>query len=63
MAHINAALAPGTDTVFIAPARNGLRVLSMVKQVASYGGDVSPFVPASVAEALARHFTSSEGRV
>jgi pantetheine-phosphate adenylyltransferase len=64
MAHINAALAPGTDTVFIAASPEWTFVSSsMVKQVASYGGDVGPFVPPSVAEALARHFTSSEGRV
>ena len=58
MAHINAALAPGTDTVFIAASPAWTFVSSsMVKQVASYGGDVGPFVPALVAEALARHFT------
>jgi len=58
MAHINAALAPGTDTVFIAASPAWTFVSSsMVKQVASYGGDVGPFVPPLVAEALARHFT------
>ena len=58
MAHINAALAPGTDTVFIAASPEWTFVSSsMVKQVASYGGDVGPFVPPLVAEALARHFT------
>jgi pantetheine-phosphate adenylyltransferase len=59
MAHINAALAPGTDTVFIAASPAWSFVSSsMVKQVASYGGDVTPFVPPLVAEALARHFTA-----
>jgi len=59
MAHINAALAPGTDTVFIAAAPAWSFVSSsMVKQVASYGGDVAPFVPPVVAEALSRHFTA-----
>jgi pantetheine-phosphate adenylyltransferase len=63
MAHINAALAPGTDTVFIAASPAWSFVSSsMVKQVASYGGDVGPFVPQQVAEALARHFTVGQGR-
>jgi pantetheine-phosphate adenylyltransferase len=58
MAHINAALLPGTDTVFIAASPEWTFVSSsMVKQVASYGGDVGPFVPTLVAEALARHYT------
>ena len=57
MAHINAALAPGTDTVFIAASPEWTFVSSsMVKQVASYGGDIGRFVPPLVAEALARHF-------
>lgn len=61
MAHINAALAPGTDTVFIAASPAWSFVSSsMVKQVASYGGDVRPFVPQQVAEALARHFNGQQ---
>ena len=57
MAHINAALAPGTDTVFIAASPAWSFVSSsMVRQVASFGGDVGPFVPTGVGEALDRAF-------
>lgn len=57
MAHINAALAPGTDTVFVAASPSWTFVSSsMVKQVAAYGGDVTPFVPPVVADALSRRF-------
>jgi pantetheine-phosphate adenylyltransferase len=61
MATINASLLPTTDTLFIVSSPEWSFVSSsMVKEVARYGGDVGRFVPASVAEALARHFPPEE---
>ena len=53
MAHTNAELAPGLETVFLAPAPDCAHVSSsLVRQIAGLGGDVSSFVPPAVAEAL-----------
>lgn len=53
MSGMNAALAPGLETVFLA-ASPGVRHIAskFVRQIASMGGDVAPFVPAGVAQAL-----------
>jgi pantetheine-phosphate adenylyltransferase len=55
MAGMNAALAPEIETVFLA-ASPGTRHIaaSLVRQIAAMGGNVSPFVPEPVNEALAR---------
>lgn len=55
MALTNMRLAPGVETVFL-PTRIGNMFLSssMVRQVARYGGDISGFVPACVAEDIAK---------
>jgi pantetheine-phosphate adenylyltransferase len=59
MATINASLLSSTDTLFIVSSPQWSFVSSsMVKEVARYGGDVSAFVPAPVARALARHFAA-----
>jgi pantetheine-phosphate adenylyltransferase len=64
MAHINASLLPGADTLFIAASpRWSFLSSSMVKEVARYGGDVSAFVPAPVVAALARHLTADADKV
>ena len=64
MAHVNATLLPAADTLFIAASpRWGFVSSSLVKEVARYGGDVSGFVPAPVAEALRRLFTANGDRV
>lgn len=61
MATINGSLLPSTDTLFIvASPQLSFVSSSMVKEVARYGGDVGRFVPAPVAEALARHFAAGE---
>ena len=54
MAGVNAMLAPEIPTVFL-PASPGVRHIAatLVRQIARLGGDVSSFVPASVAAALA----------
>jgi pantetheine-phosphate adenylyltransferase len=55
MAAMNRALAPDVETVFLAPAPEHSFVSgTLVRQVASLGGDVSAFVPAPVLRRLVR---------
>ncbi|HEX2101244.1 MAG TPA: pantetheine-phosphate adenylyltransferase [Candidatus Synoicihabitans sp.] len=55
MALMNRHLQPRIETIFVMPNETYSYTSSnLVKQVARYGGDVSHFVPANVAEAL-RH--------
>ena len=59
MAHANRALLPSLDTVFLAPAPSLAYISStLVRQIASMGGDVTSFVPPSIAEAMHRLFAS-----
>lgn len=52
-AHMNRRLAPGVDTVFfMTDERNHYVSSSLVKEVASFGGDVTGLVPAAVQAAL-----------
>jgi pantetheine-phosphate adenylyltransferase len=52
-AHMNRRLAPSVDTVFLmTDERNHYVSSSLVKEVASFGGDVSGLVPPAVAVAL-----------
>jgi pantetheine-phosphate adenylyltransferase len=53
MSGMNGAMAPSLETVFLA-ASPGVRHIAskFVRQIAAMGGDVSPFVPAGVAELL-----------
>jgi pantetheine-phosphate adenylyltransferase len=54
MVHTNRSLAPELETVFLAPAAAySFLSSSLTREVASLGGDVSPFVPPGVAAALA----------
>ena len=56
-AHMNRRLAPGVDTVFfMTDERNHYVSSSLVKEVASLGGDVNGLVPAPVVAALAAKF-------
>jgi pantetheine-phosphate adenylyltransferase len=57
MAGMNATMAPGLQTVFL-PAATNVRPITatLVRQIASMGGDVSAFVPASVAARLKAKF-------
>ncbi len=59
IAHANADLEPNVDTVFL-PTRtkNGFISASLVREIASHGGDVSRYAPALVCEALVRKFAS-----
>jgi pantetheine-phosphate adenylyltransferase len=53
IAHANADLEPDVDTVFL-PTRtkNGFISASLVREIASHGGDVSRYAPAIVRDAL-----------
>lgn len=57
MALMNRHLQGKIETIFVMPAEQFSYTSStLVKQVARYGGDVSHFVPANVADALRRVF-------
>lgn len=57
MAGMNGAMAPQVRTLFL-PAAPGVRHITatLVRQIAAMGGDVTPFVPAAVAERLKKRF-------
>jgi pantetheine-phosphate adenylyltransferase len=63
MAGMNAAMAPAVQTVFL-PASAAVRPITatLVRQIASMGGDVSPFVPPSIATRLKAKFAGNSGR-
>jgi len=53
LAHNNRVLAPGVDTVFfMTSVANGYVSSSLVKEIASFGGDVSTMLPAAASAAL-----------
>lgn len=55
LAHNNRRLAPDIDTVFFMTAvEQGYISSSLVKEIASFGGDVSEVIPVAALEALAR---------
>ena len=57
IAGMNEAMAPGVHTVFL-PASVAVRPITatLVRQIAAMGGNVTPFVPASVAAGLKAKF-------
>jgi len=57
IAHANADLCPEIDTMFL-PTRtkNGFISASLVREIASHGGDVSRYAPAVVCDALKAKF-------
>ena len=59
MAGMNETMAPDLQTVFL-PASPSVRTITatLVRQIASMGGDIRPFVPTAVAEALSAKFAS-----
>ncbi|GAB4567942.1 MAG: pantetheine-phosphate adenylyltransferase [Haliangiales bacterium] len=60
-AHMNRRLAPKLDTVFfMTDERNHYVSSSLVKEVASFGGDITGLVPPDVAKALQTRFQGSE---
>jgi pantetheine-phosphate adenylyltransferase len=57
IAHANADLAPEVDTVFLPTRTNyGFISASLVREIASHGGDVSRYAPEAVCEALTVKF-------
>ncbi len=59
IAQMNAALAPGLDTVFVtATPASAFLSSSLVKEVARYGGPTEGLVPSVVAKALAERFST-----
>lgn len=59
LADMNRRLAPEIESVFLTPS-NHLSYISstLIREIASLGGDVSEFVDPAVAEALAQKFSS-----
>ncbi len=54
LAHNNRVLAPGVDTVFfMTSVEHGYVSSSLVKEIASFGGDVSSMIPPAAVAALA----------
>ena len=62
MAGMNGAMAPAVQTVFL-PASPIIRPITatLVRQIASMGGDVSQFVPSSIAARLKAKFAGKAG--
>ena len=60
LAGMNGAMAPEVQTVFL-PASTQARPITatLVRQIAGMGGDVSPFVPAAVADRLRQRFAAT----
>jgi len=59
IAHANADLAPDVDTVFLPTRTNyGFISASLVREIASHGGDVSRYAPPEVCEALRAKFST-----
>ncbi|WP_455465520.1 pantetheine-phosphate adenylyltransferase [Bartonella sp. B39] len=57
MAGMNGIMAPELQTVFLPASVSGRAITStLVRQIASMGGDVAPFVPPNVARALRLKF-------
>lgn len=57
IAHANADLAPQVDTIFLPTrTRHGFVSASLVREIASHGGDVSRYAPKVVCEALSKKF-------
>jgi pantetheine-phosphate adenylyltransferase len=63
LAHNNRVLAGEVDTVFfMTSVANGYVSSSLVREIASFGGDVSTMIPTAAMEPLARAITAAGGR-
>lgn len=59
IAHANADLAPEVDTIFLPTRTNyGFISASLVREIASHGGDVSRYAPPAVCEALTTKYAA-----
>ena len=62
MARLNGMLFPGLDTVFFPAAAGSEHISSSyVRQIASFGGDISELVPVSVRDAVANKYNIIKG--
>lgn len=60
LANMNRALYPEFESVFLTPSEHLSYISSsLVREIASLGGDVTPFVPTIVADALVHRFARS----
>lgn len=63
LASMNRHLIPGVETLFMTPAEKyGFISSSLVREISRLGGDVSGFVPASVARALQAEWQRADNR-
>lgn len=63
IAHINRTLHPAVETVFLMPSEKFVYLTStIVREVASFGGDLRPLIPAHVAAALKEKFSRKNTR-
>ncbi|EED36488.1 pantetheine-phosphate adenylyltransferase [Luminiphilus syltensis NOR5-1B] len=61
LANMNRAIKPDFESVFLTPAEHLSYISSsLVKEIASLGGDISPFVPPPVATALHEKFPDAQ---
>lgn len=61
LANMNRALAPQMESVFLTPSEKfSYLSSSLIREIASLGGDVSQFVPVVVEEALKNKFARSQ---
>ena len=62
MAQVNAQLLPGLETVFLmTKPEHGCVSSSVVREAASFGADVSAFIPAEIAQDVAARFNRNDG--
>ena len=62
MAHVNKHLCPRAETVFLcADSQSTYLSSSMVRQIASFGGDISPFVPEAIKEDIMKRLDNTKG--
>ncbi len=62
IAHANADMIPRVDTIFLPTRTNyGFVSASLVREIASHGGDVSRYAPKQVCEALAVKLAAAKG--
>jgi pantetheine-phosphate adenylyltransferase len=61
LANMNLALSPNIESLFLTPAERFSYISSsLVREIASLGGDVNQFVPVNVSEALNNKFAELE---
>ena len=63
MAHVNKHLCPRAETVFLcADSQSTYLSSSMVRQIAMFGGDISPFVPESIKDDIIKRLNITNNK-